>query len=71
MLRRGAHVRTDAAEERIASIIGVTTIGELRTTLAVTSNRSTGNVPMSPIFITLMMEPIILRNFGSYKSHTA
>jgi hypothetical protein len=38
MLRRVALVRTDASEERTASIIRVTRIGELRT-LAVTSNR--------------------------------
>jgi hypothetical protein len=36
-----ALVRTDVSEERIASIIRMTRIGELRTTLAVTSNRST------------------------------
>jgi hypothetical protein len=39
MLRRVAHVRNDVSEELSASIIGVTRIGELRTTLAVTSNR--------------------------------
>jgi hypothetical protein len=39
MLRRVALVRTDISEERIASIIKVTRIGELGTTLAVTSNR--------------------------------
>jgi hypothetical protein len=38
MLHRVAHVRTDVSEERIASIIRVTRIGELGT-LAVTSNR--------------------------------
>jgi hypothetical protein len=36
-----AHVRTDVSEELSASIIRVTRIGELGTTLAVTSNRST------------------------------
>jgi hypothetical protein len=41
MLLRVALVRTDVSEERIASIIRVTRIGELETTLAVTSNRST------------------------------
>jgi hypothetical protein len=40
MLHRVAHVRTDASEELSASIVIVTTIGELRT-LAVTSNRRT------------------------------
>jgi hypothetical protein len=39
MLRRVALVRTDVLEERSASFIRVTRIGELRTTLAVTSNR--------------------------------
>jgi hypothetical protein len=39
MLRRVANVRTDVSEERSASFIRVTRIGELGTTLAVTSNR--------------------------------
>jgi hypothetical protein len=39
MLRRLALVRTDVSEELSASFIGVTRIGELGTTLAVTSNR--------------------------------
>jgi hypothetical protein len=37
MLRRVALVRTDVSEERSASFIRVTGIGELGTTLAVTS----------------------------------
>jgi hypothetical protein len=37
MLRRVALVRTDVSEELSASFIRVTRIGELRTTLAVTS----------------------------------
>jgi hypothetical protein len=41
MLRRVALVRTDVSEERSACIIRVTRIGELGTTLAVTSNRRT------------------------------
>jgi hypothetical protein len=41
MLGRVVLVRTDVSEERIASIIMVTRIGELGTTLAVTSNRRT------------------------------
>jgi hypothetical protein len=59
MLRRVALVRTDVSEERITSIIRVTRIGELGTTLAVTSNRSTlrrNNVLNSAIVVTLMME---------------
>jgi hypothetical protein len=39
MLRRVAFVKTDVSEERSASFIRVTRIGELGTTLAVTSNR--------------------------------
>jgi hypothetical protein len=38
MLRRVALVRTNVSEELSASFIGVTRIGELGTTLAVTSN---------------------------------
>jgi hypothetical protein len=41
MLCRVALVRTDASEELSASFITVTRIGELETTLAVTSNRRT------------------------------
>jgi hypothetical protein len=41
MLRRVALVRTDVMEELSAAFIGVTRIGELGTTLAVTSNRRT------------------------------
>jgi DNA-binding TFAR19-related protein (PDSD5 family) len=41
MLRRVALVRTDVSEECSASIIRVTRIGELGTTLAVTTNRRT------------------------------
>jgi hypothetical protein len=41
MLRRVALVRTDVSEERSASFMRVTRIGELGTTLAVTSNRWT------------------------------
>jgi hypothetical protein len=66
MLRRVALVRTDVSKELSASIIKVTRIGELGTTLAVTSNRSmvrrllvTANVvPNSPILVTLMMEAL-------------
>jgi hypothetical protein len=39
MLRHVAVVRTDVSEELSASFIRVTRIGELGTTLAVTSNR--------------------------------
>jgi hypothetical protein len=39
MLRRVALVKTELSEEHSASFIRVTRIGELGTTLAVTSNR--------------------------------
>jgi hypothetical protein len=41
MLRRVALVRTDVSEKISASFIRVTRIGEVGTTLAVTSNRRT------------------------------
>jgi hypothetical protein len=41
MLRRVVLVRTDVSEELSASFIRVTRIGELGTTLDVTSNRHT------------------------------
>jgi hypothetical protein len=41
MLRRVALLRTDISEELSASFIRVTRIGELGTTLALTSNRRT------------------------------
>jgi hypothetical protein len=41
MLRRVALVRTDVSEELSASFSRVTRIGELGSTLAVTSNRRT------------------------------
>jgi hypothetical protein len=68
MLRRVALVRTDVSEERSASFIRVTRIGELGATLAVTSKvflRSLrrllvrpGVVPSSSILVTLMKEAL-------------
>jgi hypothetical protein len=73
MLRRVALVRSDVSEELSASIIRVARIGELGTTLAVTTNRRklrrntkylvyllvTANVvPSSSILVTLMMEAL-------------
>jgi hypothetical protein len=68
MLRRVALVRTDVSEERSASIIRVTRIGELGTTLAVTSNLfprcvsrllvTASVVPCSPILVTLTNEAL-------------
>jgi hypothetical protein len=60
-----AVVRTDFSEERSASIIRLTKIGELGTTLAVTSNRSVRRlqvianvVPSLTILLTMMMEAL-------------
>jgi hypothetical protein len=66
MLRRVALLRTDVSEEPSASFIRVTRIGELETTLALTSNRRTlrsvlvraSVVPTSPILVTLMKEAL-------------
>jgi hypothetical protein len=73
MLRRVAPVRTDVSEEISATFIRVRRIGELETTLAVTSNRLTPRiflrslsrllvtasvVPSSPILVTPMKEAL-------------
>jgi hypothetical protein len=66
MLRRVALVRTDDSEELSASFIMVTRIGELETTLAVTSNRRSMRqllvtavvVSSTPILVTLMKEAL-------------
>jgi hypothetical protein len=63
MLRRLALVRTDVSEERSASSIRVTRIGELGRTLAVISNLrrllvTASFVPSSPILVTLMKEAL-------------
>jgi hypothetical protein len=70
MSRRVALVRTEALEEFSASIIRVTRIGELGTTVAVTSNRRT------LYYFTNFSHPDdggakFVRNVGAYKSHTA
>jgi hypothetical protein len=71
MLRRVALVRTDVSEELSASFIRVTRIGELGTTIAVTSIRRT----LRRNYFTDSCRPgeggtKILRNVGSYKRHT-
>jgi hypothetical protein len=69
MLRRVALVRTDVSEELSVSFIRVTRVGELGTTLAVTSNRRTlrsvchllltaSVVPSSSTLVTLMKEAL-------------
>jgi hypothetical protein len=57
MLRRVAVVRTDVSEKRIASVIMMTRIGELGTTLAVTSKRASVANYCQPSS-TLMMETL-------------
>jgi hypothetical protein len=56
VLRRVALVRTDVSEELSATFIRVTGIGELGTTLAVTSNRCT--LRRNTILVTLMKEAL-------------
>jgi hypothetical protein len=69
MLRCVALVRTDVSEEPTASFIRATRIGELGTTLAVTSNQvflrsvrrllvTASVVLSSPILVTLMKEAL-------------
>jgi hypothetical protein len=71
VLRRVALVRTDDSEERSASFIKMTRIGEIGTTLAVTNNPhlaflhsvrrllvTASVVPSSPILVTLMNETL-------------
>jgi hypothetical protein len=64
MLRRVALVRTTVSEELSDCFIRVTRIGELGTTLAVTSNRRTlllvtaSVVLSSPVLVTLMKEAL-------------
>jgi hypothetical protein len=71
MLRRLALVRTDFSEELSASFIRVTRLGELRTTLTLTSNRRTlrrntrgtrNNIPEDAVLHSHRCE-----NLSSYK----
>jgi hypothetical protein len=59
--------RTEISEERTASTIRVTRIGELETSLSVTSNRSTLVDSCYPDNEGAKF----LRNIGSYKRNTA
>jgi hypothetical protein len=68
MLRRVAVVRTDVSEERSASIIRVTKIGELGRTLAVTRNR---HALLTDSFHLDEGGAKFFRIVGSYKSNTA
>jgi hypothetical protein len=64
-----ALVRTNVSEELSASFIKVSRIGEVGTTLAVTSKRLT-----QQFFDSCHLDdggPKFFRNVGSYKSHTA
>jgi hypothetical protein len=71
ILRRVALVRTEYSEELSASFIRVTRIGELGTTLAVTSNRRTlRRIGIDSCHLDERGAKL-LRNVGSYKSHAA
>jgi hypothetical protein len=76
MLRREDLVRTDVSKERI-SIIRMTRLGELGTTLAVTSNRSTlrrkntaNDVLSSSILVTLMMQTVLSPELSVFRRTT-
>jgi hypothetical protein len=76
MLRRVDLVRTDVSEELSAYIIRVTRIGELGTTLAVTSNRRKQRLLVTANVVPSTHHPDeggtkFLRNVGYYKSHPA
>jgi hypothetical protein len=71
MLRRVGRIRTDVSEELSVSFIRVTRIGELGTTLAVTSNRRTPHGVTSqktPFFIvTTVKTSKLMSNLVSVK----
>jgi hypothetical protein len=84
MLRRVALVRTDVSEEFSTFFIRMTKIDELGTTQAVTSNRRTlitsqrATVASYSLSCSQFIDSCqpndgsatVLRNVGSYKSHT-
>jgi hypothetical protein len=84
MLRRVALVKTDVSEELSNTFIRVTRIGEIETTLAVTSNRRTlrssqhtsvASCSLRYSYFTDSCHPDeggarFLRNVGSYKNRT-
>jgi hypothetical protein len=70
MLRRVALVKTDVSEELSASFIRVTKIGELGTTLAVTSNRATQrNIPEDAILQSTYCSHIYQEELRKTTSH--
>jgi hypothetical protein len=67
ILRSLVLIRAEVPEELSAYIVRVTRIGELETTLVVTSNRRTLR---RNIFHPIDGGAKFLRNVGSHKSHT-
>jgi hypothetical protein len=68
MLRRVALIRNEVSEERSASIIRVTRIGELATTLTVTSNRCTLlNIP-EDVILRVVDEVFINKDISRFCS---
>jgi hypothetical protein len=64
MLRSVALVRTDVSKEPSASIIKVTRIGELGTTLAITSNRRTlRSTKQDFAFLRSLRRLLVMANF--------
>jgi hypothetical protein len=72
MLRCVALVKTEVSEETNVSNIRVTKIGELETTLAVTSNRNMLHVKFEVFTAVTMKNAVFLdvTSCGSYKSYT-
>jgi hypothetical protein len=71
MLRRVALVRTDVSKELSAPFIGMTRIGELGTTLAVTSNRrtlrrntNTNTNTNTSISISISLQRVLVASYG-------
>jgi hypothetical protein len=58
VLRRVAFLRTDISEELIASVIRLTSIGELGISQRALVASYSNAVPSPPILFTLMMEAI-------------
>jgi hypothetical protein len=66
MLRCVALVRTDISQELSAYITRATKIGELGTTLPVTSNLRTRNIPEDAILQTIIFETEDLCHTGKF-----
>jgi hypothetical protein len=66
MLRLAALVRTDVTEERSATFIRLTRIGELGTTLAVTNNRRTLSQSRNIVYLRSVRRLLDRANFPKF-----